>query len=140
MLYHSQGAVIFFSNRPRNTTAGAVIISGSTSSVMKGGQGISLLPLLVLTTLIKSPSFPASTLAQFFHIHPPLDIFSHILMFFFTPFPKRKTLHSLSSFFLILAALPALLTHCQLLYLTLQPPNHLLTRCPPGEVLRARLD
>lgn len=132
--------IIFFSffffsffDWPRTTTN----ISGSTSSVMKGGQGTSLLSHLVLTTFVKSPIFTPSILTQFFQFHPPLYIFSQILLLFFTPFLKRKTFRSLSPFFLIVAALLTLFTHCQLLYLTLQCLHHTLTRCPSGELLRA---
>lgn len=95
MLYHSHGAIIFFSffffsffDWPRTTTN----ISCSTSSVMKGGQGTSLLSHLVLTTFIKSPSFSASILTQFFQIHPPLYIFSQIVLLFFHSLFKEKNL------------------------------------------------
>lgn len=136
MLYHFHRAINFHSDWPRNANAGAPQTSWATPSLSWKEDRGPTSSLIVLTALIKSPSFSASVLTQFFHIHPPLDI---LLIFSCTcSFTQKETFHLLSSFFLILAAHSP---HPSSATIPYPPtPKSPPTRCPPGEVLRARMD
>lgn len=114
-LYHSHNHSFSFFDWSRTTTTS---ISGSTSSVMKRGQGTSLLSHLVLTTFVKSPFSPSI-------IHPIFpnsffSLFSSQIVLFFHSLLKEKNLP---------LALPILFNSCCIAR-SLHPLPDTIPHCP----------